>query len=479
MWGESKTLSLEIVYTDWPMKPIQAAQIPKPDYPVRIIQFGTGNFLRGFVDWMVQLMNEQLDYQTSVHIIQSHGKQIPSSFVEQQYNYHVLIRGIAQGIQVDEVKLVTCIQGISNPHIDHRSFLDLAHLPELQIIVSNTTEAGIKFQNGDGSPTSPSQFFPGNLTALLHERFSHFDGDRAKGVFVLPCELIANNGDILKACVLDYAKEWRLSPEFEKWVDEAVHFCNTLVDRIVPGFPKEAVHDGLLQFEDKLMVMAEPYHFWAVSCKKSLNSVFPAAAAGLEFLEVDDLEPYRNRKVRILNGAHTAMVPYAYLKGFRTVRAVIEDNTLGEWVSALLAEEVVPGLDNQDAIQFAEAVLDRFRNPFIQHELASIALNCISKFRVRVLPSILSYHSLNGEWPERLTEAFAALLRFYKGSWKGEILPIQDEPELTAIFVDAWSMPTLEKTVSTLLQSEALWHMDLSVYKDLQEKIICALKSWE
>lgn len=479
MWGESKTLSLEIVYSYSSMKPIHAAHIPKPDYPVRIIQFGTGNFLRGFVDWMVQLMNEQLDYQSGVHIIQSHGKQIPSSFIEQQYNYHVLIRGIARGRQVDEVKLVTCIQGISNPHIDHRSFLDLAHLPELKIIVSNTTEAGIKFQNGDGSPTSPSQLFPGNLTALLYERFTHFDGDKAKGVFVLPCELIANNGEILKACVLNYAQDWSLSAEFTDWIEEAVHFCNTLVDRIVPGYPKEAVQGAQLQFEDKLLVMAEPYHFWAVSCKKSLNTVFPAAAAGLEFLEVDDLEPYRNRKVRILNGAHTAMVPYAYLKGFRTVRAVIEDKTLGEWVRALLDEEVVPGLDNQDAIQFAEAVLDRFRNPFIQHELASIALNCISKFRVRVLPSILAYHSLHGEWPKRLTEAFAALLRFYKGTWKGEKLPIQDEPALIAVFDAAWALPSLEETVATLLQSEALWEMDLSIYKDLQEKIIHTLQKWD
>jgi tagaturonate reductase len=461
------------------MKPLQTAQISKPDYPVRILQFGTGNFLRGFVDWMVQLMNEQLDYQTQVHIIQSHGKEIPSTFVDQQYNYHVLIRGIERGRQIDEVKLVTCIQGMSNPHIDHRSFLDLAHLPELKIIVSNTTEAGIRYQAGDGSPTSPSQLFPGNLTALLYERFVHFEGDETKGLFVLPCELIANNGDMLKACVRNYAQDWNLDPEFSNWLEVAVHFCNTLVDRIVPGFPKEGLQGAQLQFDDKLLVMAEPYHFWAVSCKKSLRTVFPAAEAGLQFVEVDDLEPYRNRKVRILNGAHTAMVPYAYLKGFRTVRAVIEDQTLGKWVIDLLDEEVVPGLANKDASQFAEAVLDRFRNPFIQHELASIALNSISKFRVRVLPSILSYHSLNGKWPERLTDAFAALLLFYKGTWKGEKLPVQDEPAVLSVFDAAWALPTVEETVASLLQAEALWHMDLSVYTDLQEKISLTLKKWE
>jgi tagaturonate reductase len=453
----------------------------KPDYPVKILQFGTGNFLRGFVDWMVQLMNERIDYRSSVHIIQSHGKSIPEAFNQQDCLYHVLIRGKADGQPIEKYHLISCIKGISNPHIDFKEYLSLAMLPDVKIVVSNTTEAGIAFRNNDGGISQPAGLFPGNLTSLLYQRFLHFKGAEDKGLWMIPCELIRNNGDQLKECVLAYAAEWKLPKKFIDWINNANIFCNTLVDRIVPGFPEEDSEEIFqkIGLKDQLLVTAEPYHFLAVVCNKNIAEVFPAFRAGLEVHQVNDLEIYRRRKVSILNGAHTAMVPIAYLQGFRTVHEVVEDQQMGNWIRKLLDEEVIPSLALPDGKAFASTVMERFANPFIRHELSAIALNSISKFRIRVLPSILTFHHLNGKWPTRLMQAFAALIIFYKGNLNGKPLPVNDEHEVTLVFKKAWALPDLDQTIHSILQEKLLWDKDLTLYSGLQDQLKQAIMNFQ
>jgi tagaturonate reductase len=295
--------------------------VPKKKRPVKVLQFGTGNFLRGFADWMVEILNEHTDFDGSIHIIQSHGKSIPVDFVKQNYNYHVFVRGFQNGKIIDKQKLITSIDGVSNPSLDYKIYLDLAKNPDLELIISNTTEAGIIFDEKDTDPKKVPASFPGKLAALLYERFNFFESEIPKPLTILPCELIENNGDKLKECVIKYAAWWNSSQEFLAWLDATCTFCNTLVDRIVPGFPNENFEEFEKKtgFRDDLAVVTEPYHFWAIEGPEALRAIFQTEKTGLNVHVVNNLQPYRLRKVRILNGAHTAMVPVAYLKGIRTV----------------------------------------------------------------------------------------------------------------------------------------------------------------
>ncbi|MCL6258799.1 tagaturonate reductase [Aquiflexum sp. TKW24L] len=449
---------------------------PKEKRPEKVLQFGTGNFLRGFADWMIEILNEKTEFDGSVHIIQSHGKSIPEDFVKQNYNYHVLIRGIQSGKVIDDYKLVTSISGVSNPNLDYRYYLDLAKNPDLQFIISNTTEAGIVFYEKDTDTKNVPTTFPGKLAALLYERFIFFEGNETNGLTILPCELIENNGEKLKDGVIHYSELWQLPKKFLPWIDATCTFCNTLVDRIVPGFPKEKFEEferktGL---RDHLAVMAEPYHFWAIEGPESLKAVFQTKKTGLNVAIVKDLQPYRLRKVRILNGAHTAMVPVAYLQCIRTVGEAMEDPKISIFISDTIYKEIIPTLDlpKEELEQFAADVLDRFRNPFIRHELISISLNSISKFRVRVLPSILEYHSRTGQFPENLLRSFADLIRFYKGEINGESIPLKDEPAVLEFFEKVWQKKNLEEIVETVLSNVALWGMDLNRIPRLKAKII-------
>jgi tagaturonate reductase len=448
----------------------------KEKRPVKVLQFGTGNFLRGFADWMIEILNEKTDFDGSVHIIQSHGKSISEDFVKQNYNYCVFIRGFQNGKTIDEHKLITSIDGISNPHLNYGLFLDLAKNPDLEIIISNTTEAGIVFDQNDADPKNVPATFPGKLAALLFERFTFFEGYETKRLTILPCELIENNGEKLKECVSKYAALWELPKEFLTWIDATCFFCNTLVDRIVPGFPKENVEEFERKtgYRDHLAVVAEPYHFWAIEGPEALKSIFQTEKTGLNVIIVKNLQPYRLRKVRILNGAHTAMVPVAYLKGIRTVGEAMADLDISTYISDTIYQEIIPTLDlpNEELEQFASDVLDRFRNPFIRHELISISLNSISKFRVRVLPTILEYHNRTGQSPENLFRSFADLIRFYKGNINGESIPLKDEPAVLGFFEKVWKKEYHEEIVEAVLANEDLWGMDLSKIRGLKEKVI-------
>lgn len=435
--------------------------------PIKILQFGEGNFLRGFVDWMVGEMNEKAGFDGDIQIIQPLNVGMGKMLNDQDGLYHLQLQGIQNGAIVDELRLITCVRGVINPYQDYQKYLSLATNPDLQFVISNTTEAGITFDSNDYLQENVvPRTFPGKLTALLYQRFQIFNANPASGLIIFPCELIDKNGEMLKKCVLQYVELWDLPIGFITWIEESNLFCNTLVDRIVPGFPKDNIFEiqQKIGFEDNMVVKAEPFHLWVIEGPQSLQEIFPADQAELEVKFVEDLSPFRTRKVRILNGAHTAMVPLAYLKGLRTVREAVEDEEMGAIIKETIYKEIIPTLDlpSEELEKYAQEVLERFRNPFIRHELASIALNSISKFKVRVLPSMMEYHQKFGRWPKNLVQSLAALILFYKGEINGESIPLNDGPEILDFFKAIWKKGNMEEIVSDILAQKEFWGIDLS-----------------
>ncbi|MDX5436206.1 MAG: tagaturonate reductase [Pontibacter sp.] len=440
--------------------------------PVKVLQFGEGNFLRGFVDWMIDVLNERTSFNGSVHIVQPLEFGIVHLLEQQEGLYHVLLNGIQNGKETQTTRLISCVTGVTNPYKSYQNYLALGENPDLEFIISNTTEAGIAFEDSDTDIQKLPNSFPGKLTALLYRRFQHFDGAAAKGLNIIPCELIEKNGEALKAAILQYAAHWNLPQEFSNWIQEHNTFCNTLVDRIVPGFPKENIKEiqQELDFEDNLVVKAEPFHLWVIEAPAKVQAAFPTDKAGLDVKFVDDLTPYRTRKVRILNGAHTALVPVAYLQGLRTVREAVDDALAGQFIREAIFEEIIPTLDlpQEELEQFANDVIERFQNPFIRHELITIALNSVSKYKVRVLPSVLEYINRKGELPQRLLHALAALILFYKGNYNGEAIPLNDTPEVLSFFEKVWQTDNAQEVTQAVLANADFWGTDLTQIAGLQ-----------
>lgn len=457
------------------MKPLSKSNLATLKRPVKILQFGNGNFLRGFTDWMIQKSNQANVFDGDIHIVQVHSKSGNNSMKDQDCLFHVIEQGLQKGELVQESTLVTCVAGITNVFEDYEEYLKLGDNPDLRFVVSNTTEAGIVFDPTDSSSDSISKTFPGKLTALLYRRFNTFKGDTSKGLIFLPCELIEGNGEALKECIQKYISFWKLPTAFSEWIDWKNIFCNTLVDRIVPGFPKGSIDEiqEKLGYKDEMAVMVEPYHFWAIEGGKVVKEEFPLDKAGLNVKFVDNLAPFRTQKVRILNGGHTSMVAFAYLKGLRSVREAVENPEIGAFLKEAIYNEIIPtlGMPKEELEQFASDVLERFANPFIVHELKSIALNSISKFKVRVLPSLLAYYELKKVWPEKLTLSFGALLVFYKGNYKDIDTPVNDNPTLMAEFKAAWELGSTKETVEKLLSERAYWEEDLTHYRGLSEAV--------
>lgn len=463
------------------MKPLNRNSVKLPRRPVKIIQFGGGNFLRGFVDWMVDLMNEKTEFNGNIQLV----KLLPQGSVEifnrQDGLFHVFLQGIANGKTIQKSRLISCVQGMVNPYTELDAFLALAENPDLQFVISNTTESGIAFDREDTlQERNCPKSFPGKLTFFLYHRFNYFQGNSAKGLTLLPCELIENNGVQLRAYVLQYARYWGLSQNFVTWMEKSCHFYNTLVDRIVPGFPKDNVQEiqEKLGFQDQLIVTAEPFHLWVIEGPEELERIFPAPQAGLQVKFVKDINPYRMKKVRILNGAHTAMVPIAYLAGIRTVREAVEDKQIVKIIQAIIFDEIIPslGFPKDELEKFAFDVLDRFRNPFVRHELISIALNSVSKFKGRVLPSILEYHEKTGTWPKYLMHSFAAMIQFYSGKTQGENIPLKDDASVLEFFKEIWKGKDLGKIVKLTLQNETFWGLDLSRLPGFHNQVLTELK---
>jgi tagaturonate reductase len=447
--------------------------------PVKVLQFGGGNFLRAFADWMIDIVNEKTDFQGNVEIVLSIRQGAADVINAQDGLFHVVTNGFFQGKTISDIRLIRSVAGAFNPASDFPRFLKAAENPDLQIILSNTTEAGIAFYADDTSPTSLPESFPGKLTALLYHRFRHFEGAADKGVVVLPCELIEKNGEILQQIVLRFADHWSLPETFKNWIARANTFCNTLVDRIVPGFPKDTLQDiqQAAGYEDDLLVSAEPYYLWVIEGDEAVQKKIPLEKAGLNVKFVSDLTPYRTRKVRILNGGHTTLVPVAYLHGLRTVRESVENDITGKFLQRAIFDEIIPTLDGDagELRAFANDVLERFRNPFIHHELSSIALNSISKYKVRVLPSLVNYVETKGKLPRHLLFSLAALIYFYRGKWKGQPLPVNDSPLVLEIFKKAWKDNDTDYAASYILSNTDLWGQDLTQYNGLTLQVLDGL----
>lgn len=449
--------------------------------PIKILQFGEGNFLRSFVDWMIDLLNERTSFDGSVMVIQPipHGK---IDLLKQQDGlYYVLLEGIKNGKPHTEKRLVTSVRGGLDPYQDYDQFLALAENPDLEFIFSNTTEAGIAFDETDTSPETLPGSFPGKLAALLHHRFQHFRDIPGMAPVIVPCELIDRNGDKLEQYILQYADLWETDPAFSEWIKNQCVFCNTLVDRIVPGYPEEkaASIKEEIGFDDKLLVQGEYFHLWVIEGPEEIQDKLPFKEAGLNVRFVDDLSPYRTRKVRILNGLHTSMVPVGYLNGNRTVKQAVEDEVVGPFLEQALFSEIIPTLNSspEELADFAGDILDRFRNPFIRHELQAIALNSISKYKVRVLPSLLAYCDRKGSLPRRLVFALAALICFYRGEWDGEATPINDSEDVVSFIQQAWKAGSVQQTVQSVLANHAFWDQNLDAVTGLTEKTAAYVSS--
>lgn len=455
----------------------------KQSRPIKVLQFGEGNFLRAFVDWIVDILNEKTDFNGAVQIVQPIQEGMGAAVNAQDGLYHVVLNGIKCGERSQETRLITALAGVINPFENFQLYLQAAENADLKFIVSNTTEAGITFNSADNDPKILPASFPGKLTVFLLHRYQFFNGAPNRGLTLMPCELIEKNGENLKNAILQYISHWNLPDGFKDWILQHNTFCNTLVDRIVPGFPKDTIQQiqEAIGYEDNLVVMAEPFHLWVIEAPSSVQQSFPTDRAGLQVKFVKDLTPYRTRKVRILNGAHTALVPVAYLNGFRTVRESIEDPATGNFIRKAIFEEIIPTLDlpKDELQQFANDVIERFQNPFIKHELISIALNSISKYKVRVLPSVLKFVEIKGQLPDHLVFSLAALIRFYKGEWHGEIIPVNDTPDILKFFGEVWKKGSLENVSRETLANISFWGRDLNQIKGLTERVTKHLTSLE
>lgn len=406
-----------------------------------IIQFGEGNFLRGFFDYFLDVMNKNGLYDGKAVIIQPRAGGKCTLLNEQSCRYNLYLRGISNGEVKNEHYLIESVSRAIDPYKNTDEYLSLADNADFRFIVSNTTEAGIVFDESCRADDMPCLSFPGKLTQLLYRRYKN----GMPGFVILPCELIDNNGDELKKCIISYAKLWQLSEEFTEWINKENTFCNTLVDRIVTGYPDDKtaeLHPG-----DYFLDTAEIFHLWVI--EGDFENELPLKKAGFNVIWTDNAKPYKKIKVRILNGAHTSLVAAAILSGIETVGEAMEDNNLFSFSDYCMKNEILPVFGSSDESKsFADSVYDRFRNPFIKHKWRSIALNSVSKFSVRVLPTILEYKELFGAYPKGLVFSLACLIYFYKND-----LP-EDSVEIISIMQ--------KDSIDDILKNSSLWGCDIS-----------------
>ena len=445
------------------------------------IQFGEGNFLRAFVDYCIQILNDKTSFSGKVNIIQP----LPEGMIEQlkiqNGKYNLFHEGIIQGKIIRDRMQINCVKQMNNPYQEFDQFLELAENENLTFVFSNTTEAGIVLDTKDQFTEKPPRSFPGKLTRLLHHRYKTFNGDPSKVLHIMPSELIEQNGTKLKKIILELSKIWKLEDHFISWINQN-HFYNTLVDRIVPGFPKKDLnfYKKELSFDDQLIVTCEPFFLWVIEGNPELLKIFPIdQLKEIDVKVVPDLGIFRTRKVRILNGSHTTMVPIGLLHGTKTVSDILKNDFLKTFLSQTLFDEIIPSvdLDKQQLNDYAHSVLERFSNPFIIHKLESISLNSISKFKVRVLPSLISYLRKQGKVPKNLTFSMAALIYFYGKEISKHPYPLKDDPEIIAFFKKIWSERNIEKVVLETLSNTDLWDKNLAEISPLKYSLTKALNA--
>lgn len=459
-------------------------RVKKDDLPIRVIQFGEGNFLRGFVDYMLDIANEKGVFSGSVMLVKPIEYGNLDNFHEQDYLYTVSLRGLVEGEAKETNRIITSIAGAVDCYTEYAQYAELARLDTLRFVVSNTTEAGIVYDETDCFEYCPPKTYPGKLTKFLFERYEFFSGDLTKGLIILPVELIDDNGIHLKEDVIQLAKLWGLKEDFLTWIEKACVFCSTLVDRIITGFPKDET-DRLWKeygYRDQLIVTGEPFALWVIESDKKIEDELPLNKAGLPVIFTDNQKPYKQRKVRILNGAHTSFVLASYLSGNDFVLESMEDGLIRNFMVKTIYDEIIPTLDlpKEDLISFAQAVETRFENPYIKHALLSISLNSVSKWRARCMPSLLEYSNRFHQLPIHLTFSLAALMSFYSstefrdgaliGRRDGAEYRIMDDKEVLEFFVENSDQET-QLFVAAFLSKEAFWGQDLTKLTGLAQTV--------
>ena len=452
-------------------------------YPERVIQFGEGNFLRAFCDWIIWNMNQKTDFNGSVVVVQPIENGMIDMLNAQDNLYHVNLQGLDKGNVVNSLELIDVISRSMSPYMQFDKFLKLAENPEMRFVVSNTTEAGIVFDPACKLDDKPAKSFPGKLTQLLYHRFKTFNGDKSKGWIIFPCELIFLNGHKLKETIYQYIDLWNLGAEFKTWFTEACGVYATLVDRIVPGFPKKDIAEiqAKVQFEDNLVVQAEIFHLWVIEAPQSVAKEFPADKAGMNVLFVESEEPYHDRKVTLLNGPHTVLSPVAFLSGLNIVREACQHEVIGKYINKVMFEELMETLDlpKDELMQFANDVLERFNNPFVDHAVTSIMLNSFPKYETRDLPGLKTYLARKGELPKGLVLGLAGIITYYKGGKRADGVEItaNDNPKIMSLLTELWATGDTRKVAEGVLAADFIWNEDLNKIPGLTELLVKMLNS--
>lgn len=444
----------------------------------RIIQFGEGNFLRAFVDWIISNMNEKTDFDSSVVVVQPIEKGMIDVLNSQDCLYHVNLQGLNNGEVINSFRMIDVISRGLNPYKDFDAFLALAEQPEMRFVISNTTEAGINFDPRCKIDDAPASSYPGKLTQLLYHRFKHFAGDMSKGLIIFPCELIFLNGHKLKETIYQYIELWELGAEFKSWFETACGVYATLVDRIVPGFPRKDIDQikAKLGYDDNLVVQGEAFHLWVIEAPESVAEEFPANKAGLNVLFVPSEEPYHERKVTLLNGPHTVLSPVAFLSGVNIVREACQHELIGKYIHRVMFDELMETLNlpKDELKKFAEDVLERFNNPFVDHQVTSIMLNSFPKYATRDLPGVKEYLKRKGVLPEGLVLGLAAIMVYYRGGKRADGVDIvpNDAPEIMSMLTQLWDEGSVENLVKRVLATTSIWGEDLNAIPGFADRVI-------
>lgn len=468
--------------------------IEKKTRPIKAIQFGEGNFLRAFIDWQLDIINEKTDFNGNVAIIQPLERGMSDMINEQDGLYTTILRGMKKGKPVEEYRKITSVDCCINPYHDFDKYMALSQLDTVKFVFSNTTEAGIAYDPQCKLEDQPQQSFPAKVTAFLYKRYRFFKGDESKGLIFIPCELIAANGDTLKKYVLQHATDWNLEQSFIDWIQNSCDFCNSLVDRIVPGYPRNEITaiTEKIGYQDNLLDQAEVFLLWVIECHtKTYENLLPTKEAGLNVIWTNDMSFYRTRKVRILNGAHTLTVLAAHQYGLDTVEECTKDSVISQFMRKGIFEEIIPSMDgDEEALkEYAENVLERFANPYVRHLLLSISLNSTSKFKTRDLPSLLNYREKEKTLPQHLVFSLASLISFYNGTEmrdgaligkRGEDeYSILDSPDVLEKFVTLNTMTgdKAHNLAHGVLSMSSWWGMDLTTIDGLETMVETYLRN--
>lgn len=451
----------------------------KINRPIKFIQFGEGNFLRAFVDYMIDIANEKGALDGDIVIVKPIEYGNLEKFSNQNCQYTVQLRGIYNGKAQKINRVVTSVADAVDSYTEYTKYNEYAKLESLRYIISNTTEAGIVYDENDKFDLCPPKSFPGKLTKFLYTRYKTFNGDTEKGLIILPVELIDDNGIHLKECVLKQINNWNLEKDFADWINEACIFTSTLVDRIVTGYPKEEIEELWQEFgyRDELIVTGEPFALWVIESSKDISNELKLQEADLPIIFTTDHHPYKQRKVRILNGAHTSFVLASFLCGNDIVLESMKDELIAKYINKTLFDEIIPtlSLPKEECEHFAKEVLTRFNNPYVKHSHLSISLNSVSKWRARCLPSFIGYVEKYSMIPSHLAFSLAALMAFYTGyDIRNNVLighrceqeyEIHDDKKVLEFFAAHSSMET-EMYVNAVLSNKDFWGQNLCEIKD-------------